>query len=143
MQRRMNQAGVTFQVRPPGLAHGAPAHTTGVKRRQIRAPSVRLPEIVIPSASVTASLQSPTGTLLVLWPESFRGGCSFGTGSNRFLPTRSSPDNGEGRILARANVAMEHIFVAMASSPLSCGPAANRPLHLPSVVANEETTKRR
>jgi hypothetical protein len=94
----------------------APAHNTGVMRRQIRAPSVPLPEIVIPSASANASLQSPTGTLLVLWPESFRGGCSFGTVSNRFLPTRSNPDNGEGRILARAYVATKHIFVALASS---------------------------
>ena len=84
-----SRSGATRLLTSTGIA--APCH---------RAPSVRLPEIVIPSASVTASLQSPIGTLLVLWPESFRGGCSFGTGFTRVLPTRSRSDNGDPDCLA-------------------------------------------
>ncbi|ASY56568.1 hypothetical protein SS05631_c16350 [Sinorhizobium sp. CCBAU 05631] len=45
--------------------------------------------------------------------------------------------------MARANVAMKHIFVAMASSSLLGAPAANRPLHLKRIVNNEETRQRR
>ncbi len=41
------------------------------------APSVLSPEIAIPSAGISASLQSRP-SLMVLGPESFRGGCSFG-----------------------------------------------------------------
>jgi hypothetical protein len=60
--------------------------SSSVERFQT-APSVLLPEIVIPSADAeSAILQSPSGPLVLL-PESFRGGCSFGTGANRFLPT--------------------------------------------------------
>jgi len=44
------------------------------------APSVVVPESVIPSAgAASASLQSAF-TLAIRVPESFRGGCSFGVG---------------------------------------------------------------
>ena len=44
------------------------------------APSVRLPEIVIPSADTKhVPLSRVFVPTLVRLPESFRGGCSFGT----------------------------------------------------------------
>ena len=67
---------------------GIMARTTNMCRA-LDAPSVLLPEIVIPSAariSRVGSLQSFVTSTAVLWPESFRGGCSFGTGIIRFSP---------------------------------------------------------
>ena len=64
------------------------------------------PEIVIPSASLrktAATLQSSCSLPVVLLPESFRGGCSFGTALKRLLPTgrahyRCSMPFGKGRM---------------------------------------------
>jgi hypothetical protein len=50
-------------------------------RRCVGAPSVALPENVIPSAGATRASFQSTSTIAVLLPESFRGGCSFGVGS--------------------------------------------------------------
>src|SRR5262249_60363569 len=50
-------------------------------RRCVGAPSVALPENVIPSAGATRASFQSTSTIAVLLPESFRGGCSFGGGS--------------------------------------------------------------
>ena len=44
-----------------------------------------VPEIAIPSADAHAPLSRVCRTAKVLWPESFRGGCSFGT-SKLVLP---------------------------------------------------------
>jgi hypothetical protein len=43
------------------------------------APSVLMPEIAIPSAGTEMPLSRVFSSMSVLWPESFRGGCSFGT----------------------------------------------------------------
>jgi len=55
-----------------------PASTKYGVRRKLMPLSVPLPEIVIPSADATASLSRFYKTVVHL-PESFRGGCSFGT----------------------------------------------------------------
>src|SRR5262249_29662732 len=49
-------------------------------RRCVGAPSVCLPENVIPSAGATCASFQSTSIIAVLLPESFRGGCSFGVG---------------------------------------------------------------
>src|SRR4029453_1735938 len=49
-------------------------------RRCVGAPSVCLPENVIPSAGATRASFQSASTIAVLLPESFRGGCSFGVG---------------------------------------------------------------
>src|ERR1700756_5964036 len=48
--------------------------------RCVGAPSVCLPENVIPSADATRASFQSTSIIAVLLPESFRGGCSFGVG---------------------------------------------------------------
>ncbi len=67
---------------------------------------------------MNASLQSPVGTLLVLLPESFRGGCSFGTGhtrlGGRFLPARSCHIRASAQFWQERCVAAEQIFVVLA-----------------------------
>jgi hypothetical protein len=51
------------------------------------APSVYLPENVIPSAGMSnATFQSLVGYRVVRLPESFRGGCSFGVGQGPISP---------------------------------------------------------
>ncbi len=61
------------------------------KTRRVQEPPLSLsPEIVIPSASRPYErwlLSRVPSSPLVLLPESFRGGCSFGTAVKRFLPT--------------------------------------------------------
>ncbi len=61
------------------------------KTRRVQEPPLSLsPEIVIPSASRPYErwlLSRVPSSPLVLLPESFRGGCSFGTALKRFLPT--------------------------------------------------------
>jgi hypothetical protein len=79
----------------------APVSISGAGKRRARAnlqalnafqqaPSVLLPEIVIPSAGANAPFSRVRLIPLVLLPESFRGGCSFGTGPRvRALPLGS------------------------------------------------------
>jgi len=51
--------------------------------------------------------------LVVLLPESFRGGCSFGTGTcEPASPNKVAAIIGRNGLLARGNVAAEQIFVA-------------------------------
>jgi hypothetical protein len=62
-------------------------HTTARNDARNDAPSVLLPEIVIPSADArSTSLQMFIVKQRSLLPESFRGGCSFGTGALPVLP---------------------------------------------------------
>src|SRR5262249_61079792 len=60
----------------------APHWSTSLRRlrRCVGAPSVCLPENVIPSAGATCASFQSTSIIAVLLPESFRGGCSFGVG---------------------------------------------------------------
>jgi len=63
--------------------------------------SVPLPEIVIPSADANASLSRFYKTVVHL-PESFRGGCSFGTDYPVLPPFHQTIDTSE--VLFKANV---------------------------------------
>jgi hypothetical protein len=65
-----------------------PQHNLTIKRHHVTtaaaadagdAPSVLMPEIAIPSAGTNVPLSRVFTSKSVLWPESFRGGCSFGT----------------------------------------------------------------
>jgi len=60
------------------------------------------------------SLQSSNRRPAVLLPESFRGGCSFGTGVNRFLPAGMRPLSGWTLAWQEAKVVAGQIIVAPA-----------------------------
>jgi hypothetical protein len=70
-------------------------------RRNMMPLSVHLPEIVIPSADANASLSRFYKTVVHL-PESFRGGCSFGTDCPVLPPFRYTID--ASVVLFKANV---------------------------------------
>src|SRR3546814_9929803 len=84
--------------------------------RQVHEPPLSLsPEIVIPSAC--PSYDGPLsrvlyGRSLVLLPESFRGGCSFGTTLTWLLPTNVRQLSGRSHSWQEANVATSKILVA-------------------------------
>jgi len=87
-------------------------------------PLSRVPEIVIPSAGACGTtLQSCRLLSSVLWPESFRGGCSFGT-SELVLPT-----SGRGIVLAERHLTSQEVFgIAPYARDLECSTSAFSPL---------------
>ena len=77
--------------------HRGPSRAPRTIPRQpaIEAPSVAVPESIIPSAAASRQRRGSfqmSANHAVLLPESFRGGCSFGAGDHkgRSLPTRST-----------------------------------------------------
>ena len=85
---------------------------------RLDAPSVRSPEIVIPSAgALSTTLQSVRCGSTVLGPESFRGGCSFGTACTVLPSSRGEATT--GRILAQVfSYAIVHREFRLTLDPL-------------------------
>ena len=73
--------GVTASSTTPSRLFAQGVNCHNAVAALLDAPSVLLPERIIPSAGAVAPLSRVHFTALVLRPESFRGGCSFGVGN--------------------------------------------------------------